>query len=117
MEHATDSLQSRWLKLNNLIKEQFNIQPDLEGILMLIGVQELGQGPQKFNKEQKQDLMHIAVCTILSTSGYYKMDGKDKDGWPLFTQLKPTPPYGSEEQENFIKDHILMYFQRIGFIS
>jgi len=88
----------------------------MNGVLMIIGVQELGQGPQNFSKEQKQDLMHIAVCTILSPSGYYSYDGTDEEGWPHFTQQKPLPAYELFEQENFLKDHILLYFQSQAFI-
>lgn len=116
MQHAEEDLQVRWLKLRIKLKEQFGIKPDMNGVLMLIGVQELGQGPQEFSKEQKQDLMHIAVCTILSASGYYICDGKDEEGWPHFTQMKPLPEFNLVEQENFLKDHILLYFQSQNFI-
>lgn len=115
MEHAGEDLQVRWLKLRIRLKEKFNIKPDMNGVLMLIGVQELGQGAQEFSKEQKQDLMHIAVCTVLSASGYYRQDGLDDEGWPHFTQLKPLPEHSMVEQENFLKDHVLMYFQQLGF--
>jgi hypothetical protein len=84
--------------------------------LLIIGVQELGQGPQDFSKEQKQDLMHIAVCTVLMQSGYYVHDGLDDEGWPHFTQIKALPEFDLFEQENFLKDHILLYFQSFEFI-
>ena len=116
MQHTEEDLQVRWLKLRIKLKEKFGIKPDMNGILMIIGVQELGQGPQDFSKEQKQDLMHIAVCTILSASGYYVYDGHDEEGWPHFTQLKPLPELGLIEQENFLKDHALLYFQTQNFI-
>ncbi len=116
MQHTEEDLQVRWLKLRIKLKEKFGIKPDMNGILMIIGVQELGQGPQDFSKEQKQDLMHIAVCTILSASGYYVFDGHDEEGWPHFTQLKPLPELGLIEQENFLKDHALLYFQAQNFI-
>lgn len=116
MQHAEEDLQIRWLKLRIKLKERFGIKPDMNGVLMLIGVQELGQGPQEFTKEQKQDLMHIAVCSILSASGYYVYDGNDEEGWPHFTQLKPLPEFTLIDQENFLKDHILLYFQSQNFI-
>ncbi len=114
MQHAEEDLQVRWLKLRIYLKEKFGIKPDMNGVLLLIGVQELGQGPQEFSKEQKQDLMHIAICTILSASGYYSFDGKDEEGWPHFTQLKVLPVYDTFEQENFLKDHVLLYFSSLG---
>ena len=111
-----EDLQVRWLKLRIKLKEAFGIKPDMNGILLLIGVQELGQGPQEFSKEQKQDLMHIAVCTVLLSSGYYAHDGYDDEGWPHYTQLKPLPDFDLFEQENFLKDHVLLYFREQEFI-
>lgn len=116
MKHVEEDLQVRWLKLRIQLKEHFGIKPDMNGVLLLIGVQELGQGPQEFSKEQKQDLMHIAICTVLTPSGFYAYDGLDEEGWPHFTQLKPLPDFNLIEQENFLKDHILLYFQEQAFI-
>jgi len=116
MQEMQEDLQIRWLKLRIKLKEKFGIKPDMNGILLLIGIQELGQGPQEFSKEQKQDLMHIAVCTVLGQSGYYSFDGNDEDGWPHFTQQKTLPKFDLFEQENFLKDHILLYFQSQKFI-
>ncbi|HRI25157.1 MAG TPA: hypothetical protein PLZ45_10805 [Ferruginibacter sp.] len=117
MQQAKDDLQVRWLKLRIRIKERFGIKPDMDGILFLIGIQELGSGKQDFSKEEKQDLMHIAVCTVLIPSGYYILEGHDEEGWPHFKQLKPLPPIMLTEQENFLKDHILLYFQNQDFID
>ena len=117
MQHLTEDLQVRWLKLRIKLKERFGIKPDMDGILFLIGIQELGTGKQDFSKEQKQDLMHIAVCTVLSPSGYYALEGYDEDGWPHFTQLKALPELFMTEQENFLKDHVLLYFQNQKFID
>jgi len=113
MQHAQEDLQVRWLKLRIKLKQNFGIKPDMDGILFLIGVQELGSGPQTFTKEQKQDLMHIAVCTLLAQSGYYILEGHDDEGWPHFKQLKPLPPFNLFEQENFLKDHALLYFEEL----
>jgi hypothetical protein len=116
MLHAEEDLQVRWLKLRIKLKEKYGIKPDMNGVLLLIGVQELGQGPQEFSKEQKQDLMHVAICTILTASGYYNVDGLDEEGWPHFTQLKALPEFNTYEQENFLKDHVLLYFANLGFL-
>jgi hypothetical protein len=106
-----DDLQVRWWKLEEQMMERFGKKPDVESILFLIGIQELQDIRAKFSKEQKQDLMHLAICTILSPSGYYELSRVDEDGWPHFTQLKPMPEMMPHEQENFLKDHILLYFQ------
>ena len=112
--NANDDLQTRWWSLEARLAERFNKKPDLETILFLIGVQELGANTGKFTKEQKQDLMHIAICTLLTPSGYYEFEKKDEDGWPHFRQLKPMPEMNAFEQENFLKDHVLLYFEENG---
>jgi hypothetical protein len=109
-----DDLQQRWWDLEAKLVERFGKKPDLETVLFLIGMQETGFIKQKITKEQKQDLMHVAVCTVLSQSGYYQLEYHDKDGWPHFKQLKEMPSLHLIEQENFLKDHILLYFDKQG---
>ena len=108
---ANDDLQKRWWNLEAKLVERFGKKPDLETILFLIGIQEFGDIKEKFTKEQKQDLMHVAVCSLFSQSGYYELEGVDADGWPHFKQLKPMPDMNAIEQENFLKDHVLLYFE------
>lgn len=96
--------------------QRFGKKPDLEAILFLIGMQEMGALKEKYTKEQKQDLMHVAVCSLLASSGYYEMDHVDEDGWPHFRQLKAVPAMSLPEQEQFIRDHVLLYFQNNGLI-
>ena len=110
-----DDLQTRWWKLEAKMLERFGKKPDLEGILFLIGIQEFGDIKDKFTKEQKQDLMHVAVCSLLSRSGFYDLAGVDEDGWPHFIQLREIPVMNMFEQENFIKDHVLLYFEEVDF--
>ena len=111
---AKDDLQQRWWKLEARLVERFGKKPDLETVLFLIGIQETGMIKDKITKEQKQDMMHVAVCTIMGPSGYYEMASVDEDGWPHFRQLKPMPEMNAIEQENFIKDHVLLYFEQHG---
>src|SRR5574338_1672509 len=106
-----DDLQLRWWKLEEKLLQRFGKKPDMEAILFLIGIQEFGQIKEKFTKEQKQDLMHVAVCRLLSQSGYYELERTDEEGWPHFKQLKAMPQMSTAEQENFLKDHILLYFE------
>jgi hypothetical protein len=108
---ANDDLQQRWWNLEAKLVNRFGKKPDLETVLFLIGIQELGNIKEKFTKEQKQDLMHIAVCSLLSKSGYYEMERVDEDGWPHYKQLKAMPDMTTAEQESFLKDHILLYFE------
>ena len=112
---SSDDLQVRWWKLEQKLMDKFGKKPDLESILFLIGVQEVGGAGHTFTKEQKQDLMHVAVCTILSTSGYYEHEGWDEDGWPHFKQIKEIGQMDLIKQENFMKDHVLLYFSNQEF--
>lgn len=114
--NAQDDLQTRWWKLESKFLGKFGKKPDVEAVLFLIGIQEIGNfsSAKKFTKEQKQDLMHVAVCTLLSQSGYYELESYDEDKWPHFKQVRPLPQYNMAEQENFLKDHILLYFEGIG---
>jgi len=85
---------------------------DLNGILFLIGVQELGRGNRTFSKEEKQDLMHIGICKVLSFSGYYELEGLDAEGWPHWKLSNPLPHFDLLEQEKFLKWHVIEYFEK-----
>lgn len=84
--------------------------PSIKVFLFLIGVQELGKGPQKFSKRQKEELMHIATCRLLSEMGFYELEGLDQDGWPHWKQIQDIPPYSLFEQELLLKQLIINYF-------
>jgi hypothetical protein len=113
--HANDDLQQRWWNLEAKLAERFGKKPDLEAILFLIGMQETGFIKEKITKEQKQDLMHVATCSLLAQSGYYELEGRDEEGWPHYKQLKTLPVLNAFEQENFLKDHVLLYFETNNF--
>ncbi|WP_207497306.1 hypothetical protein [Aridibaculum aurantiacum] len=113
--NINDDLQARWWALEGKILERFGKKPDMEAVLFLIGLNETGFIREKITKEQKQDLMHVAVCSLLAQSGYYILEGKDEEGWPHFKQVKELPVLGLIEQENFLKDHVLLYFEKNEF--
>lgn len=117
MNNMESDLQVRWWNLEAKLVERFDKKPDMETILFLIGVQEFGELRAKFTKEQKQDLMHVAVCSLFAQSGYYELEKVDEDGWPHYKQLKALPVMNMIEQENFMKDHILLYFSKNNFIE
>jgi len=106
-------LDKRFNKLLFGIQELIGKKPtDLNGVLFLIGLQELGQGQKNFSKEQKQDLMHIAICKVLIMSGFYELDFIDQDGWPHWKLLKKLPHFNALEQEKLLKIHVLDYFEQ-----
>jgi hypothetical protein len=108
------SIDKSWVELLDQLQILIGKRPsDLNAVLFLIGVQELGTGPKRFSKEAKQDLMHIATCRVLSQSGYYSFDGYDKDGWPQWTLLEPVPAGDLHAQESFLKMHVIQYFESL----
>lgn len=101
-------MQDTWKKIQTYFEEEFGAI-DLEGIIFIIGVQELGKGFKKLSKDQKLDVMHIAVCTLLEPYGYYEYEGKDKDGWPHWKRTDKLPFLKGQEQEILMKEAITDY--------
>src|SRR5882757_10107318 len=107
------NLERLWYKLLGQIERLIGNKPkDLNGVLFIIGVQELGKGYRPFSKEEKQDLMHIGICRVLSPSGYYELTGSDKDGWPHWKVIKKLPHFDLLEQEKLLKMHVIEYFEK-----
>lgn len=107
------SLQKDWVELLYKIKETTGKRPaDLNAVLFLIGMQELGKGAKPFSKEEKQDILHIAICKVLSLAGYYELEGLDDDGWPHWKLIRKLPRFDLLEQEKLLKIQILEYFNK-----
>ncbi|SRR5690606_30032935 len=102
-----------WLRIRHFLKDLMGQEklPDLNNILLLIGIRELGQAKEKWNKEEKRDLMNIAACVLLEMEDYYRFHALDDDGWPHYEQLKPFDIKGVKEQETWLKDKIIKYFK------
>ena len=83
-----EAIDADFIKIKQRVYRQFKKNPDLDAILFLIGIREAGLLPGKFKKEEKQDLMHIAVCRLLSEEGFYELEGLYIDGWPHWIGLK-----------------------------
>ena len=102
----------KWTALQQKIAADFDTDiPDIKVMLFLIGVQELGQGPKKFSKRQKEELMHIANCKLFSKMGFYELEGLDQDGWPHWKLVKTIPNYTLLEQEMVMKSLVIDYFE------
>ena len=102
-----------WLKIRHFLKDRFqrDTLPDLNAILFLIGIQELGRWKDKFTKEEKQDLMHIATCRLMSYYDYYEFEGRDGDGWPHWKRSKVIPSIDIKEQVHLYKNAVIRYFK------
>jgi hypothetical protein len=108
-----NDIRSKWNEILRRLESQFGQKPDLNGVLFLIGIRELGQLPEKkFSKEEKVNLMHIAVCKILSYSGFYSLSGMDQDGWPVWEKQIALPNLPILEQETMLRRHIVEYYDR-----
>lgn len=106
-------LERQWYRLLAELERVMEKKPkDLNGVLFIIGLQELGKGARRFSKEEKQDLMHIAICKVLSLAGYYELEGLDAEGWPHWKLIKKLPHFDLLEQEKLLKMHVLEYFEK-----
>ncbi len=112
-------LKSRWEELVRFLSNKFADleEPlDLDGIIFLIGVQELGQPHNTYKKDEKLNLMHIAICKLLEPYGYYEFDYFDADGWPHYIIKEELPMLKAGEQSLLMKDAIVNYFLEKGVI-
>ncbi|MEZ4796852.1 MAG: hypothetical protein R2785_06750 [Flavobacteriaceae bacterium] len=112
-------LKSRWNILVNKLSLQFadGDTLDLDAIIYLIGLQELGQLNRKYKKDQKLDLMHVAICKLLSPYGYYEFDYVDEDGWPHYKTKAELPFLKAGEQSILMKEAIVNYFVETDYIQ
>ena len=111
MEFEPALVIEEWELILDFFENSFGKRPsEMEPILLMIGVQELGQGHAHFTKEQKQDLLHIATCKVLSYSDFYRLDGLDEEGWPHYKVKEELPPLKAGEQTVLMKEAIVNYF-------
>jgi hypothetical protein len=118
MERVSN-LKEKWTYLVNKLTNDFSEGDELnvDGIIYLIGVQELGQGYRKFKKDEKMNLMHIAICKLLEPYGYYEFDFFDDDGWPHYKTLTELPNLKPGEQTVLMKEAIINYFDALSYFD
>ena len=106
-----EKIDERWREVQKLIFKRFGEKLDEQTILFVIGLQELGKGAANYQKEEKLDIIHIGICTVLSQYGYYEFIGNDDDDWPHFKSIKKLPhEIHGENQKNLLKQAIIDYF-------
>lgn len=107
-----EQLKTRWESVVTILSNQFADGDilDLDAIIYLIGLQELGQINRKFKKDEKLNLMHIAICRLLEPYGYYEFDFFDEEGWPHYHVKEQLPPLKAGEQSVLMKEAIVNYF-------
>jgi hypothetical protein len=114
-----EQLKERWEALVILLSNRFadGEKLDLDAIIYLVGVQELGQLHRKFKKEEKINLMHIAICRLLEPFGYYEFEYFDEAGWPHYKIVEQLPPLKAGEQSVLMKEAIVQYFVEMEVIK
>ena len=101
--------ENDWLEAKLKFERIFGGGIEMDGILFLIGVQELGQGFKIFEKDEKMNLMHIAACRLLEPMGYYHYSHRDEDGWPHYTQSNNIPGLSKKDQDKLLKQAVINY--------
>lgn len=109
--------QREWQALVSKLEVQFGEGLDLDAILFLVGVQELGQGYRTFKKHEKTDLMHVAICRLLMPYGFYEYLGMDEDGWPHYKSLAKLPNLNPKQQSLLMKEALLEYFKNAELVN
>ncbi|MFN8296524.1 MAG: hypothetical protein U0T69_10035 [Chitinophagales bacterium] len=110
-EFSYDEME--WNDVLTTLEKRFGKKPDVQTIIFLVGHRELGKHQVKFTKEQKQDLIHVGVCTLLSQANYYSFLDFDEDGWPHFEYNREQPKLSHEQQEILLKKMIIEYFKNL----
>ena len=112
-------LKTKWNNLKTKLSVDFSDNEiiNLDSIIFLIGLQELGQFQKRFNKQKKLEVIHIAVCKLLSDYGYYEYDFTDNDGWPHYKLIKKLPNLKAGEQTILMKKAIINYFVKSNYIN
>lgn len=107
----TEELKNDWNKVVALFSQKFadGDELDLDAMLFLIGVQEVGIGYKRYKKDEKVDLIHVAICRLLVPYGYYEYVGIDDQGWPHYNALETLPSLKPGEQSVLMKQAIVKY--------
>jgi len=100
-----------WQALLQYLEGKFMKRPDMNGVLFLVGLNVLGLGPDEFTKEQKQDIMHIGVCELLSFAEFYEFSGRDTQGWPHYSPRRSPQAMSLAEQEAILRACAVQYFK------
>ena len=119
MSTRDELLKRRWKELIQRLSDTFSDAEavEMEGVLYLIGLQELGKIHQQFKKDDNVNIIHIGICTVLEPFGYYRFDFYDDDGWPHFVLVEELPVLKPGEQAILMKEAIVDYFLEKGLIK
>ena len=105
-------IELRWQRLSVWLQERFGKEPDLDGVLFLIGVQETGSGYQPdLDKRSKERLVVEGTYCAFETLGFYKRVGMEADGHGIWESLERLPTgLSAKEQETVLRLAVVSYF-------
>jgi hypothetical protein len=109
--------QRDWIELRRIVKSRFGKRPDINALLFLIGMNEVGFVRDEWTKEEKQDLMHVAICKLFEEDGYFKFLGRDEEGWPHYDAMVSIPKGKLLQQERQLKERIIDYCREMKLIE
>lgn len=110
-------IELKFQQVKNQLESKFGEGMDMQAILFLVGVNELGIGYKEFSKAEKTDLLHVAICTLLEPYGYYEFEGRDEEQWPHFKLIKEIPPINDREQQHLMKEALTSYFVQNDYVQ
>ncbi len=107
-----EEFQLKWNKLLDTLEPKFGGDLDIQAILFIIGLQELGHGYREYSKDEKLDVMHVAICSLLESFGYYEFEGRDADNWPHWKATSKLPNLKPGQQQRLMQEAIVEYFEK-----
>jgi hypothetical protein len=110
-------IELKFQQVKNQLESKFGEGMDMQAILFLVGVNELGVGYKEFSKAEKTDLLHVAICTLLEPYGYYEFEGRDEEQWPHFKLIKEIPHINDREQQHLMKEALISYFVQNDYVQ
>ena len=116
---SNENLKDDWKELTTLLEKDFGEGEalELDAIIYLVGVQEYGNPHKRHKKDDKINLMHIAICRLLEPYGYYQFSHYDNEGWPHYDKMEDLPPLRSGEQTILMKEALVNYFKEMDYLS
>ena len=108
--YIDNEFENKWKALLTELSSSYGEELDMQAVIFIIGLQELNKNHRKYTKDQKIDIMHIAICSLLSKYGYYEFVGRDEEGWPHFNATDKLPHLKPGQQLRLMKEAIMEYF-------
>lgn len=106
------AVASDWPKLTEWLDITLGCADDLEGILFLVGIQELElEYEPDLDKASKQRLVHEGTYCVLERLGCFERVGQEVDGFWIWEPHEDMPEQmSSSQQDLLLRAGILRYF-------